>query len=152
MECTSSIKHQKGKNTLLAFKLIKPYFNNKESKKLITANFYSILYYNSEVWYLPSLNPQCKQQLQLANAVKLYATLMMIEHHLKTYTHLITEQPPTQLMQYKHTLLLYKLYNRRKPIQEWVKLNFPHTLTSMQTHFKIICSNKYKIGNSLLYN
>ena len=59
---------------------------------------------------------------------------------------------PTQIMQYKHSLLLYKLYNRKEPIQEWVTLNFQQTLGSQQTKFNITRSNNYKIGNNLLCN
>ena len=55
-----------------------------------------------------------------------------------------------QLYTVSHILKPGKLYNRKEPIQEWVKLNLQQTLTSGQKNFKIIRSNNYKIGNNLL--
>ena len=45
----------KALKVLNATKLIKRYFNRTELLQLITSNVYSILYYNSEIWHLPSL-------------------------------------------------------------------------------------------------
>ena len=44
----------KAKKALHAIKLVRKYFNKNELLRLITANYYSILYYNSEIWHLPS--------------------------------------------------------------------------------------------------
>ena len=43
----------------------KKYFNTTELLQLITSNFYSILYYNSEIWHLPSLKGNLKGKLLL---------------------------------------------------------------------------------------
>ena len=45
----------KANKALHAIRLIKKYLTTNEILTLITANFYSILYYNSEVWLLPKL-------------------------------------------------------------------------------------------------
>ena len=45
---------------LNAISLIKRYFTQDELIKLVTANFYSKLYYNSEVWQIPTLNQALK--------------------------------------------------------------------------------------------
>ena len=50
---------------LHAIKLIRKY---KEILTLLTSNFYSILYYNSKVWHLPSLKIQIKQLLLSVSA------------------------------------------------------------------------------------
>ena len=101
----------KAKSTLHAIKLIKPYFNNRELKQLITANFYSVLYYNSEIWHIPSLNPHSKQQLLLAsaNALKLCTQYYNDQISFEELHVLNKRATPTQIMQYKHSLLLYKL-------------------------------------------
>ena len=145
---------KKAKSSLHAIKLIKPYFSNLELKQLITANFYSVLYYNSEIWHIPTLNPHCKQQLlsASANALKLCTTYYNDRTSFEDLHKLNQRATPTQIMQYKHSLLLYKLYNRKEPIQEWVNLNFQQTLSSRQTKFGITRSNNYKIGNNLLCN
>jgi hypothetical protein len=44
-----------------ALKLIKKCFTKKELNLLITSNFYSILCYNSEIWHLPMLKANLKQ-------------------------------------------------------------------------------------------
>ena len=40
---------------LHAIKLIRKYFTHKELSMLLTSNFFSILYYNSEIWHLKTL-------------------------------------------------------------------------------------------------
>ena len=65
-QVTNSI--QKAKSALNAIKFIKGYFILTEIKTLLTANFFSILYYNSDIWHLPSLSPQLKQSLLSASA------------------------------------------------------------------------------------
>ena len=63
----------KANQALHAIRLIKKYFTQGEILSLITSNFFSILYYNSEVWHLPNLKPELKQHLlsASANALKL---------------------------------------------------------------------------------
>ena len=56
---------KKSAKALHAIRLIKPFFCFNELRSLITSNFYSILYYNSEVWHLPTLNPVSKKPLCL---------------------------------------------------------------------------------------
>ena len=45
----------KANKALYAISLIKSQFSTDELLKLITSNFYSVLYYNSEVWKIPTL-------------------------------------------------------------------------------------------------
>ena len=54
----------KANKALHAIRIIRPYFNQIELCTLLTSSFYSLLYYNSEIWQIPSLNPISKQQLQ----------------------------------------------------------------------------------------
>ena len=69
---------KKVKSTLHANKLIKTHSRNFQLKQITTSNFYSVLFYNSENWYLPTLNPHSKQQLLSAstNALKYVETIM----------------------------------------------------------------------------
>ena len=39
-----------------------------EMRQLLTANFFSVLFYNSKIWHTPSLNVQLKEQLLAASA------------------------------------------------------------------------------------
>ena len=69
----SAIK--KANQALSAIKLIKKYFTKKELLELLTANYYSRLYYNSEIWLLNSLNSRIKQQLLSASARAIKCTM-----------------------------------------------------------------------------
>ena len=62
---------QKSKKALHAINLIKIYFTPQELLTLITSNYLSILFYNADVWLLPSLAPNLKKQLMAASAAPL---------------------------------------------------------------------------------
>ena len=56
----------KANMALHAIRLIKKFFNTLEILQLLTSNFYSIFYYNSEIWHILSLKPEIKQQQLLS--------------------------------------------------------------------------------------
>jgi hypothetical protein len=121
---------------------------------LLISSFYSILYYNSEIWHIPSLNPNSKQLLMSASAK---ALRLSINNHSTVYSyidmHKITNRAiPSQMLLYKHAILLFKPYNTINSTSDWVKLNFQQTLTSRQVNFKILQTNNYKIGINLICN
>ena len=66
---------KKANIALSAIKLIRKYFNKNELLTLLTANFYSRLYYNSEIWLLSSLNVRNKKQLLSSSAKALKCTM-----------------------------------------------------------------------------
>ena len=53
----------KANKALNAIRLIKNYFSTDELLTLVTSNFYSVLYYNSEVWHLKTLHQSMKNKL-----------------------------------------------------------------------------------------
>ena len=63
LHCVS--KSLKARNVI---KLIQIFFNRDELLQLVTSNFYSILYYNSKIWHLPSLKSSLKSKLMSASA------------------------------------------------------------------------------------
>ena len=82
-------------------KMIKPYFTNQVLKQIITSNFYPVLFYNSEIWYLPTLNPHSKQQLLSvsANALKLCSNHYVDHISFQDLHNLNTRATPNQFMQ-----------------------------------------------------
>ena len=56
----------KSNKSLHAIKLISKQFSNKETLQLITSNYYSVLYYNSEIWHLPSLTNPTKKTVVIS--------------------------------------------------------------------------------------
>ena len=59
---------------------------------------------------------------------------------------------PDQMILYKHAILLHKMYNNQLPETEWIALNFQQILTSRQTTFSIVRTNKKRIGNNIISN
>ena len=59
---------------------------------------------------------------------------------------------PEQMIIYKHSILLHKLYNTELPEVEWTALNFQQLLTSRQTKFLVVKNNNRKVGNNILTN
>ena len=97
---------------LNAIRLIRRYFTSKELLTLVTANYYSILYYNAEIWLSKNLSVNCKQLLlsASANAIRScslktnqYISFEKIHEKAKLST-------PMQMANFKLTLLLYKTF------------------------------------------
>ena len=51
---------KKANRAFQAIKLYKKYFKPLELRTLLTSHFYWIVYYNSEIWHVPSLKPYLK--------------------------------------------------------------------------------------------
>ena len=142
----------KAKSALHAINMIKKYFRQSEILTLLTANFYSILYYNSEIWHLPTLKPELNQMLLAASANAL-KTSQRHPDRMESFINIhksCKRALPRQMIEYKHAILLHKLYNEQQPVTDWIELNTNQILTSRQTLFKITKSNAFKIGNNKL--
>ena len=145
---------QKARKALHAIKLIKQHFTPQELRQIITSNFYSIIYYNSEIWHLPNLSNQLNQQLYAASATALKLctpeyTWSMSYHELHAINKRAT---PPQLMKYKLSLQLYKLFNGCEPINDWLSLNHNLVLTRRQQFFEITSHSTYRMGSNFLSN
>ena len=135
-----------------AIKMILKFFNQTKILMLLPSNFFSILYYNSEVWHIPKLKPLINQLLLSASATALkrsqrnpnnFESLINIHKFCKRAI-------PNQMIVYKHAILTHKFYNLEQPRADWINLNFIQTFTSRQRAFQIIKNKNYKVGNNLL--
>ena len=144
----------KANKALLAIKLIRKFFNVNELLLLITSNYYSILYYNSEVWHLDSLQHQLKSQLMSASANALRVGLHYPDPFISFYNlHQIANRAtPKMVCIYKLSLQLFKTFNQKLPEQEWTKLNFNVITMSRQVNFKTVKTNRLKTGLNTLNN
>ena len=115
MQWSDHIAHaiKRATGALKAIRLIRKIFIKGELLQLITSNFYSILFYNSEIWQLPSLKASLKQKLlsKSAKALKVCSktivdNISFIDLH-KSYD----RATPEQMMLYKLALSKYKVYN-----------------------------------------
>ena len=109
-----------------------------------------ILYYNSEIWHIPTLKPYLKNLLlsTSANALKLCTPnytpmLFFIDLHIQNY-----RATPNQFMMYKLSLLLYAVYNNHCPTKDWLDLNFNQNFNTRELHFRTFNRNKYKVGKT----
>ena len=125
------------KVALDAIKLFMPYFNQVKIRQFLTSNYFSILYYNLEMWHIPSLNAYLKQQVLAALAAGLQVCTSGDKHKIVNQNLHISNKSatPDQYMLYKHSLQLFKVFNLKEPINDWLTLNFTQTLTSRQTTF-----------------
>ena len=144
----------KSKKALHAIKLIQKYFTRDELKGLLTSNFYSVLYYNSEIWHLLTLNPQLKQKLlsASANALKVCLTQLPINTSFETIHILAKRATPNQMSDYKHALQLYKLFNSNNMSDDWLSLNFQQNFNGRSDKLQIFNVSRYKVGRNLLVN
>ena len=145
---------KKSNAALHGLKQIRYFFNPNELLTLITSNYYSILYYNSEIWNIPTLHIDAKQKLlsASANALKIctpsyHDRMSFIELHT-----INKRGTPTQMCNYKLALLLYKLINERIPYLDWMDLNFQQTFNSRQYNFNFYSINTYRVGCNNICN
>ena len=148
----SAIK--KANQALSAIKLIKKYFTKKELLELLTANYYSRLYYNSEIWLLNSLNSRIKQQLLSASARAIKCTMYYPDQDIsyKRIHEMNDRATPEMFTLYKVSLLLHKSYNRKTVENEWIYLNLQHQFSIRGDLFKVTKTNKRKVGNNIMVN
>ena len=146
---------KKSSKALTAIKLIRRFFSTKELIQIVTSNFYSILYYNSEIWHINSLHSNLKQKL-LASSAKAIKTCLKYCSNEYSYVKLhemCHRATPEKYLLYKHALWTFKLFNET-PIYtlEWTYLNTNIILTSRQTTFKTSTDNLRRVGLNALAN
>ena len=119
-----------------------------------TSNFFSVLYYNLEIWQLNSLKSTLKQKLLSASAKALKSCMKLADNGTSFASiHSACKRAcPNEIMKYKLALALYKLYNKDFNVIEFVHLNFNQIFTSRQTHFKILKLHNTKVGLNTLCN
>ena len=93
--------------------MIRRFFTKNELNNLLTSYYYSVLYYNSDIWLIPSLKPQLLQQLLSASA----SALKMISYtydqsiSFEQIHSILNRATPKMFMAYKHALMLYRIFN-----------------------------------------
>ena len=144
----------KANKALNAIRLIRRYFNTNELLQLLTSNYYSILYYNSEVWMISSLKCTLKKNLfsASANAIKMAFHYPKSLINYNTLHQMANRATPEMFSKYKLSLLLYKLYNSQTPLDDWVQLNLNQYFTPRQTTFMINLNINNNAGKNILCN
>jgi hypothetical protein len=115
----------KSARALNAIKLIRKYSNKHELLQLFRSNYYSILYYNAEIWLSESLHFTLKKPLLSASGKALRVALHYPDP-LISYIQLhriASRATPTMLCKYSLALQLYWTFNNQLPEIERLDLN-----------------------------
>ena len=114
-----------------AIRLIKIFFTKLELLQLVTANVLSVLYYNSEIWHLPSLNLELKKKL-ISISAKAVKTCMYYPDNFILFENIHrmnNRAMPDQIMTYKTAIQLHKIYNSDIRSLDSINLNLNQILT-----------------------
>ena len=101
----------KATKAINAIWLIKKYFTKLELLQLIKANGFSVWYYNSEIWHIPSLKNELKKKLTIISA-KAIKTCMYYPDRMISFENIHSmnkKAMPDSIMHYKAALQLNKL-------------------------------------------
>ena len=109
-----------------AISMIHKYFFWNKVQNLLPSTFYSILYYNADMWLFPSLKPQLLQQLLSASASALKTSTGNCDYVVSfDKIHSINKPAtPKHVMEFKHWHLLFEIYDNTMYSKEWIALNF----------------------------
>ena len=118
------------------------------------SSVYSILYYNLEIWHLPTLKTELKSKLISisARAIKLCMYYPDKTISFENIHKMNNRAMPTAIMLYKSAIQLFKLYNTKEHSWEWIEMNFKQIITSRQTAFATLKTNVTKVGINQLSN
>ena len=116
----------KSKRALHVINLIRKYFTQKQLLDLVTSNYLWILYYNADIWLLPSLAPILKTKLLSASAAPLKLCTRLYDNSMSYETlHTINNRAnPSQFSTYRHAIFLHKTYNDTTLNNNWLDLFF----------------------------
>ena len=144
----------KANKALNAIKILGKFFKTNELIMFVTSNFFSILYYNSEVWQLPNLNQNSKHLLFVAssNALKVCLYYPILPYSYLDLHKITRRATPDMICKYKLALSLNKTFNDQLPYNEWLHLNFNQIITSRHVMFITLKNNNKKVGINCLAN
>jgi hypothetical protein len=144
----------KANKSLHAIKLISKHFNKVELKTLLTSNYYSVLYYNSEIWHIPSLSVNSKKLILSASA----RALKICTHNYNRFMSYATihsinnRATPEKIMKYKTSLTLHKIYNTEKMPYEWQQLFLNQNFNNRNSKANFLDLSRFKFGKNLITN
>ena len=117
---------KKANSAKFAIKMISKFFNKNELNDIITACYYLVLYYNADIWLIPSLSPALKQKLLAASSQVLRISTRNYDRmtSFERLHSIANRATPERICQYKHALLLHKIYNYIDQGADWLAVNF----------------------------
>ena len=93
-----------------------------------------------------------KLKLASVNAIRSCDKSVTI-FHTHTQIHSIANRAiPDQMLNYKHAISMYKLFNHCQPETEFVQLNFQLNQNQRLNHANFFSRQQYESGNNILLN
>ena len=142
-------------SSLYAIRMIRKYFSTEEVRNLLTALYYSKLYYGSEICHLQGLTLNLKKSIKLASANACKMCIPRANSHLLTHNeihNLAKRAMPDNMCMYKHALMLHKLLRNDLCDDELMNLNFQIADNGRSTRLKFIKRQNYDVGKNILLN
>ena len=145
---------RKAKSAVYAIKQIRKFFTRTELRQLLTSNFYSILYYNCEIWLQPGLNSNLKSQLLSASAKALQICDSKTDVGISfEQLHLVHKRAnPQKMMTYRLALQLFKIHNSTTQNNDWLDYNFQQNFNNRMNKVQIIDRSSLRIGRNNMMN
>ena len=145
---------KKAHKALQAIKLIRPFMQKSELLTIIRSNFFSILYYNADIWLLPSLKQLLKSKLLSTSSAALKLCYHGYDRSVSfERLHNVLKYPtPQQTCEFNHAILLHKIYNDPTESQNWLDLFFNQNFNSRYSKVNFYDTSKNKPGKNILAN
>ena len=121
---------------------------------LITSNFYSVLYYNCEIWLSNDLNGRIKQHILAAsaNALKLLNNVSDLRTSFAQLHCQEKRAMPLIFSKYTLAILLYKIYNNDCFDDDWQDMNAQQNFNARMEMFQVSDFSRLKVGKNILCN
>ena len=127
------------------------YFNEEEKTRLVTAFYYSRLYYGSQIWLHQGLNKNYRDQLYSASGRAL-RHLDWKEDSYKRLHKKFKRAIPDQWEAYGLSLWFYDMYHQMVPEEEWIRSQLNQLHNSRSIVFNFVSNNRTKCGFNLPSN
>ena len=109
----------KAKKSLYALRQLKPFFSPTQMRMLLDSYFYSMLYYNAQIWLTPELSTNLKHDLLAVSAMAL-RTCINFQNRDVSFINLhkqCQKSTPEQFMMYQLSINAYKSINENVEIK-----------------------------------
>ena len=121
---------------------------------LLTSNFYSILYYNCEIWLSQGLNTRHKQQMLAAsaNALKILNNITDLRTSFAQLHSNEKRALPMDFAKYRLAIQLFKICNGYSLNDDQLGMNTQQNFNARNEVFQINDVSRIKIGTNILCN
>ena len=121
---------------------------------LLTSNYYSILYYNCEIWLSQGLNAKNKQQILPASAyaLKILNNVRDIRTSFVQLHKFEKRAMPMDFAKYRLAIQLHKIYNGTSMEDDWIDMNTQQNYNARNKMFHINDNSRLMVGKNIISN